>query len=91
MHILLSFYMYRLVTNIDIHLLPQFVNFRLPNSIFTRGQLWPSGIVNACVRACMCVPVCPRVCQSRVCPRDNSSHVQTRITKLGPEVEKHPG
>ena len=46
----------------------------------TRGQFWPSGIVVACV--CLCV--CPSVRQSRACPRDNSSPVQARITKLGP-------
>ena len=50
--------------------------------IFTRGQIWPSGIVVACV----CLSVCPSVCQSRVCPRDNSSPVSARITKFRPEM-----
>ena len=51
----------------------------VPSLIFTRGQYWPSGIVVACVR--------PSVRQSvrhQVCPRDNSSPVQARITKFGP-------
>ena len=51
--------------------------------LFTRGQYWPSGIVVACVR--------PSVRQSvrhQVCPCDNSSPVQARITKFGPWVEK---
>ena len=46
-------------------------------SIFTRGQFLPSGIVVACV----CVYVCVSVC-----PHDNSSTVQARIAKLGPEM-----
>ena len=29
--------------------------------IFTRGQLWPSGIVVACVCLCVCVCVCPSI------------------------------
>ena len=44
--------------------------------IFTRGQFWPPGIVVACV-------VRPSV-RHKVCPRDNSSPVQARITKFGP-------
>ena len=44
-------------------------------SVFTRGQLWPSGIVVACVCLCVCVYVCVCVRQSWVCPRDNSSPV----------------
>ena len=47
--------------------------------IFTRGQLWPSGIVIACV--CLCVR------QSSVCPDDNLSPAQATITKIGPEVQ----
>ena len=52
---------------------------------FTRGQFWPSGIVIACV----CGSVCPCVCvyQSRACPHDNSSPIQARITKFGPEMQ----
>ena len=32
-------------------------------SIFTRGQFWPSGIVVACVcvYVCVCVSVCPSI------------------------------
>ena len=53
--------------------------------IFTRGQFWPSGIVIACV----CGSVCPcvYVYQSRACPHDNSSLIQARITKFGPEMQ----
>ena len=33
----------------------------------------------------LCVSVC--VCQSRACPHDNSSFIQARITKFGPEMQ----
>ena len=46
---------------------------------FTRGQFWPPGIVVACV--CVCVY------HSLACPHDNSSPVQARITKFGPEKQ----
>ena len=46
--------------------------------IFTLGQLWPSGIVIACI--CVCVYVCVFVRQSSVCP------AQATITKIGPKV-----
>ena len=46
---------------------------------FTRGLFWPLGIVVACV--CVCVY------QSLACPHDNSSPVQARITKFGPEKQ----
>ena len=46
--------------------------------IFTRGQFWPSGIVVALVR--------PSV-RYQVCPHDNSSPVQARITKFGPKMQ----
>ena len=46
--------------------------------LFTRGQYWPSGIVVACVRPSVSPSVRPQVC-----PRDNSSPVQARITKFG--------
>ena len=39
-----------------------FCRCNLSCSIFTRGQLWPSGIVVACV--CLCVCVCMCVCVS---------------------------
>ena len=54
-------------------------------SIFTRGQFWPSGIVVACVCVYVCVCLCVR--QSWACPSDNSSTVQARITKFGPEKQ----
>ena len=40
--------------------------------------------------ACVCVCVCVRVSvrQSSACPCNNSSTVQARITKFGPEMEK---
>ena len=38
-----------------------------------------------CLRLCVCV--CLSVCQSRVCPRDNSSPVQARITKFGAQMQ----
>ena len=50
---------------------------------FTRGQLWSSGIVIACV----CVCVCLYVCRSQACPHNNSLSVQALIIKFGPEVE----
>ena len=53
---------------------PQFV-------IFTRGQFWPLGIVVACV--CVCA-----VCQSLLCPGDNSVPVQARLTQFAPKVLK---
>ena len=54
---------------------------KIKQTIFTRGQFWPSGIVIACV----CGSVC--VYQSRACPHDNSSPIQTRITKFGPKMQ----
>ena len=59
------------------------LNFAISHSvaIFTRGQFWPSGIVIACV----CGSVC--VYQSRACPHENSSPIQARITKFGPEMQ----
>ena len=57
-------------------------------TIFTRGQFWPSGIVVACVCVCVCLSVCPSVCQSLACPRRNSGPVQARIAKFGPKMQK---
>ena len=51
--------------------------------IFTQGQFRPSGIVIACV----CVSVHECVYQSLGCPHDNSSAVEARITKFGPEMQ----
>ena len=59
------------------------------STIFTRGQLWPSGIVVACVCLCVCVYVCVCVRQSWVCPSDNLPPVQGRITKFGPHVQNN--
>ena len=39
-----------------------------------------------CLRVCVCVRVSVR--QSSACPCNNSSTVQARITKFGPEMEK---
>ena len=41
-----------------------------------------------CLRLCVCVSVCPYVCQSLACPRDNSGPVQARIAKFGPKMQK---
>ena len=49
-------------------------------SFLTRGQFWPPGIVIAW-------SVCVCVYQSLACPHDNSSPVQARITKFGPEKQ----
>ena len=40
-----------------------------------------------CLRVCVCVCVCLCVRQSWACPSDNSSTVQARITKFGPEKQ----
>ena len=59
--------------------------------IFTRGQLWPSGIVIACVYLCVCVRVCVYGCvcvrQSSVCPDDNLSPASATIINIGPEEQ----
>ena len=47
-------------------------------TFFTWGQFWPPGIVVACVRPSVC-------CQ--VCPRDNSTPVQARLTKFGQKMQ----
>ena len=39
-----------------------------------------------CLRLCVCV--CPSVCQSLACQRDNSGPVQARIAKFGPKMQK---
>ena len=52
------------------------------SEFFTQGQVWPSGIVVACV----CVSV-SLVCLSLACPRDNLRPIQSRITKFGPKVQ----
>ena len=60
-------------------------------SLSTRFYPWPVlafGIVIACVCLSVRVCVCLFVCQSLVCPRDNSGLVQARITKFGPKMQK---
>ena len=58
--------------------------------IFNRGNfglrvLSLPASTGASVCVCMCVRPC--VYQSLACPRDNSSHLQARITKFGVEVQ----
>ena len=36
----------------------------------------------------ICLSVCPSVCQSLACPRDNSGPVQARIAKFRPKMQK---
>ena len=55
--------------------------------VFTRGQFWPPGIAVVCACRCVRVSMCVSVCQSLACPRDNSGHVQARITKIGPKMQ----
>ena len=50
------------------------------NTIFTRGQHRPSGIVIAWVCVCVCV--------NFFCPDDNSLHVPARIIKFGPKIQQ---
>ena len=69
----------------ELALFSWYIPIPATKGVFTRGQFWPSGIVVACV--CVCVSVCLSVCQSRVCPRDNSSLVQARITKFGAQMQ----
>ena len=51
----------------------------LPEASYGLRVLSSSAFVGLCVRVC--------VYQSRVCPRDNSSLIQARITTFGPEME----
>ena len=51
--------------------------------VFTRGQFWPSGTVIGCVWGSVCLCVY----QSRACLHNNSSLIQARITKCGPEMQ----
>ena len=39
------------------------------------------------LRLWVCVSVCVYVYQSRACPHDNSSPIQARITKFGPQMQ----
>ena len=97
-HVYLHYNIYNKIISLD-SLVKWYINLtlnpRLTSSvqgpilrtIFTRGQFWPSGIVVACVCVCVCVCVCLCVRQSWACPSDNSSTVQARITKFGPEKQ----
>ena len=51
----------------------------LPEASFGLRVLSSPASVGLCVRVC--------VYQSRACPHDNSSPIQARITKLGPEMQ----
>ena len=53
--------------------------------IFTRGQFWPVGVGVACI--CLSVGHWVCVCVCAFCWHHDSSPVQTRITKFGPEVK----
>ena len=53
----------------------------LPEASFGLRVLSSPASVGLCVRVCVCV------WQSRACPRDNSSPIQARITKFGPEMQ----
>ena len=48
---------------------------------FIRGQVWPLGIVAACVCLCVSVSVCPIVCvrQPRACPRQDTKQLKVSI------------
>ena len=56
-------------------------------SFFTRGQ-FGLRVLSLPASVCVCVSVCLSVCQSLACPHDNSGHVQARITKFGPKMQK---
>ena len=60
-----------------------FVQFWTKNFASSRMANYGSGGI-VIVRVCLCAGlwVCPRVCQPRACPSDNSSPVQTRATKV---------
>ena len=51
--------------------------------LLTPVQFWHSGIVVACV----CLSLCPCVCQTLASRRDNLSPVQAKITKFRSEVQ----
>ena len=40
-----------------------------------------------CLCVCVCLSLYLSVCQSRICPYDNSSPVQARITKIGAQMQ----
>ena len=58
-------------------------------TVFTRGQFWPSGIVVACVCLSVCVSVCVCVRQPRACPLNKSPRVRARTTKFGQKVQNN--
>ena len=56
----------------------------------TTTHFQPRPVLASGYRRCLRLPVRPSVRQSirhQVCPRDNSSLIQARITKFGPEVQ----
>ena len=68
------------LTTCLLHVGPPFGNWFLPEASFGLRVL----LLPACV--CVCVSMCVCVRQSWACPCDNSSTVQARITKFGPEM-----
>ena len=57
---------------------------------YNYGSFYPRPVLAfgycRCLRLYVCV--CPSVCQSLACPRDNSGPVQARIAKFGPKMQK---
>ena len=63
------------------------VHRKLINYIFWNTATTPRGQRgNQCTKSCVSFSVCG-VYQSRACPHDNSSLIQARITKFGPEMQ----
>ena len=62
-------------SNLGHHLLIFLIWHHYPRPVLAFGYC-------RCLRLSVCV--CPSVCQSRACPRDNSWPVSARITKFGP-------
>ena len=71
----------------------EWIRYNVPiksiNQHISFGRFYPRPVLAfgycRCLRLCVCV--CLSVCQSRVCPRDNSSPVQARITKFGAQIQ----
>ena len=51
------------------------------------GNFYPRPVLASGYCRCLCLCVCVCVYQSLACPDDNSSPVQARITKFGPEKQ----
>ena len=56
------------------------------DTVFTRGQFWPSGIYCRCLCLCISLSVCMCV-QSQACLHHNSSPVLASTTKLGSDIK----